>query len=126
MEEKTKQQIEWFKDSYSRLLDNLDLFELNSVQLVKSSAYDQTMKNPEARENWKIFGVGKNDLIKRMAREVIETEAFNRNLTVIDFNSPMLTINKEQQQFDSSFSIVGKDRVHPGASGHMVMAYTFF
>ena len=55
LEEKTKQQIEWFKDSYSRLLDNLDLFELNSVQLVKSSAYDQTMKNPEARENWKIL-----------------------------------------------------------------------
>ena len=125
LEEKTKQQIKWFKDSYSRLLDNLDLLELNSVQLVKSSAYDQTMKNPEARENWKIFGVGKNDLIKRMAREVIETEAFNRNLTVIDFNSPMLIINKEQQQFDSSFSIVGKDRVHPGASGHMVMAYAF-
>ena len=125
LEEKTKQQINRFKDSYSRLLDNLELLELNSVQLVISSAYDQTMKNPEARENWKIFGVGKNDLIKRMARDVIESEAFKRKLTVIDFNSPMLNINEEQQRYDSSFSIVGKDRVHPGASGHMVMAYTF-
>lgn len=43
----------------------------------------------------------------------------------LDFNQPMLDINKEQQAKDPKFTICGNDRVHPDNDGHMVMAYLF-
>ena len=72
-----------------------------------------------------LYGVGKNDLIRRMSREVIDVEASQRQLEQIDFNTPMDALNQKQQMVDPAFSIIGNDRVHPGAAGHMVMTYLF-
>jgi endoglucanase len=44
---------------------------------------------------------------------------------VVDFWSAMNAVNAAQRKADPMFSIVGKDRVHPGPVGHFVMAYTF-
>lgn len=125
LEKKIRQHIDWFKDSYGRMLDQLQALEVDSIGLIISSLYDQTMVNPDARDNVMLYGVGKNDLIRRMSREVIEVEAAQRNLAKIDFNTAMDVLNRRQQIIDPTFSIIGKDRVHPGASGHMVMAYLF-
>ena len=46
-------------------------------------------------------------------------------LPVVDFFHPMLEINLRQQKEDSGFSLIGPDRVHPGAPGHLVMAWLF-
>jgi lysophospholipase L1-like esterase len=48
-----------------------------------------------------------------------------RNIPVVDFWHPMNEINRTRQQADSAFTLVGKDRVHPGPIGHLVMAYLF-
>jgi hypothetical protein len=37
----------------------------------------------------------------------------------------MTEINKKGQQSDTSFTITGPDRIHPGNGGHLVMAYLF-
>jgi hypothetical protein len=48
-----------------------------------------------------------------------------RNIPVVDFWHPMNEINRTRQQADASFTLVGKDRIHPGSIGHLVMAYLF-
>ena len=48
-----------------------------------------------------------------------------RNIPVIDFWHPMNEINTQRQQADPTFTLIGKDRIHPGPIGHMVMAYLF-
>ena len=83
------------------------------------------MKNLDAKKNLYNFGFGKNDLIRRMAAEVIDAEADTRKIETIDFNTPMIQLNQVKQKFDPSFSIIGLDRVHPGVQGHMFMAYLF-
>jgi hypothetical protein len=37
----------------------------------------------------------------------------------------MNEINEKHQQADPSFTLIGKDRIHPGPMGHLVMAYLF-
>lgn len=51
--------------------------------------------------------------------------AAEKQVGLIDFRSPMMAINTAQQQKDPSFTIIGKDRIHPGPAGHLVMAYAF-
>jgi hypothetical protein len=44
---------------------------------------------------------------------------------VVNFQEEMNDVNAREQAKDPTFTIVGPDRVHPGAVGHFVMAYTF-
>ena len=125
LERKNLQRVGWYRDGYGSMLDHLEAQGIQSICLISPSPYDQTMVDPAARKNLVAFGTGKNDLIVRMAREVIDVEAAERQLPVVDFNTPLLEINAQQQAVDPAFSIIGKDRVHPGEAGHMVMAYTF-
>lgn len=45
--------------------------------------------------------------------------------TVVDFHGPMTALNLEQQKADPKWTIVGGDRVHPSAPGHLMMAWLF-
>lgn len=45
--------------------------------------------------------------------------------TVVDFHSAMSEINRQQQQINPAFTLIGADRIHPGELGHFVMAYLF-
>ena len=125
LEEKSERRIQWFEDNYAKIIDRLEILQIKPIRLVKSSPYDQTMKNLDAKKNLYNFGFGKNDLIRRMAAEVIDAEADKRKIETIDFNTPMIQYNQVKQKFDPAFSIIGLDRVHPGVQGHMFMAYLF-
>lgn len=48
-----------------------------------------------------------------------------RNIPVVDLWHPMNEINTKRQLADPQFTLIGKDRIHPGPVGHMVMAYLF-
>jgi len=37
----------------------------------------------------------------------------------------MTALNREQQKNNPTWTIVGGDRVHPGAPGHLMMAWLF-
>ena len=113
------------KITMAKIIDRLEILQIHPIRLIKSSPYDQTMKNLDAKKNLYNFGFGKNDLIRRMAAEVIDAEADKRKIETIDFNTPMIQYNQVKQKFDPAFSIIGLDRVHPGVQGHMFMAYLF-
>ena len=67
---------------------------------------------------------GCNDGLGRCAAIVRELAAKNGG-TVVDFHGPMTALNLEQQKKDPKWTIVGGDRVHPGAPGHLMMAWLF-
>lgn len=67
---------------------------------------------------------GCNDGLGRCAQFVRELAAKNAG-TVVDFHGPMTALNLEQQKKDPGWTIVGGDRVHPGAPGHLMMAWLF-
>jgi lysophospholipase L1-like esterase len=88
--------------------------------LITPSLYDQTGQ----QESTCLFGV--NDALKACAegvRQIAKQHA--DNVEVIEFNPPMAAINAKWQAKDPAFTLIGKDRVHPGAVGHLVMAYLF-
>ena len=67
---------------------------------------------------------GCNDGLGQCAVIVRELAAKN-NGTVVDFHGPMTALNVEQQKKDPKWTIMGGDRVHPGAPGHLMMAWLF-
>ncbi len=82
------------------------------------SLYDQTGNQKEENR----FGV--NDALKTCgiaARRLSE----KYHAGWVDFNAPMDAINRTWQAKQPDFSIVGADRIHPGLTGHLVMAYLF-
>ena len=45
------------------------------------------------------------------------------NVLVVDLNTPMRKLMERELKKDSLFTIIGKDRVHPGTTGHFIMFY---
>ena len=124
LEAENAKRFGYYKNSYGQMLDNLEALGVDRITPIKSSPYDQTQVNPKKPALLQ-FGIGKNDAIVAMGRDVVDVEAAVRGLSVCDFNTPMLELNARQQKDDPAFSICGKDRVHPQAEGHMVMAWLF-
>jgi lysophospholipase L1-like esterase len=87
--------------------------------LITPSPFDQTVVLE--RDNNQ---PGCNDGLGRCAAIVREL-ASKVNATVVDFHGPMTAFNLEQQKKDPKYTIVGADRVHPGAPGHLMMAWLF-
>ena len=67
---------------------------------------------------------GKNATIERIIAYQMESAKKN-GWEHIDWNAPMMEINRKAQQKDPSFTLCGTDRIHPDNHGHMVMAYLF-
>ncbi len=68
--------------------------------------------------------VGVNTGLGKMA-EQLRAMAGEFGAEIIDFHGPMSSLNAQGQKQDPAFTLIGQDRVHPGAVGHMVMAYHF-
>jgi len=87
--------------------------------LVKPTPYD-----PNYKQANRAALIGKNETIQKltMAVEVLAKES---DATIVDFYNPLNELNIKQQLVDSTFTAIGKDRVHPGPMGHLMMAYLF-
>lgn len=86
--------------------------------MVGTSPYDETVKmkgNTSLR--------GKNETIKRII-EFQKESALKNGWEFVDFNAPMVALNQQRQQTDSTFTLC-TGRIHPDNDGHMVMAYLF-
>ena len=93
---------------------------MNGVRMVMigTSPYDQT-----STFNNDVYA-HKNDNMQRVI--AVQKEAAKRNgWEFLDFNAPMVALNKKMQETDPNFTLIGSDRVHPDNDGHMVMAYLF-
>ena len=88
------------------------------VILQKPTIYDQTAAIKKENN----FGV--NDALKTCA-DYVQTLADKYQLPVVDYWTILNNINTELQKKDAKATIIGKDRVHPGADGHLIMTYQF-
>jgi lysophospholipase L1-like esterase len=86
--------------------------------MIGSTPYEETSKTKV------LLLKGKNKAIQSIISAQRETAKTN-GWDFVDFNQPLLDVNKRQQQTDSAFTLEGTDRIHPTNDGHMVMAYTF-
>jgi len=88
------------------------------VVFVLPSPYDDTGDLPTPNLlgcNAALTGLGKR--VQAIAQEF--------QLPIVDFNSPLVSINAEKQKLDPHFTIIGPDRVHPKEPGHLIMAAQF-
>ena len=87
--------------------------------IILGSPYDETSKF--ANKN---LYPGKSEAFSSLI-DFQEAAAKKNNWGIVDFFHPMRTINLQQQQRDTMFSLTPNDRIHPDNDGHMVMAYLF-
>jgi lysophospholipase L1-like esterase len=88
------------------------------IIFITPSLFDQTGSQATER----LAGV--NDALKECGAAA-RALAAKHGGGLVDFNGPMEAINRAGQAKDPAFTLVGVDRVHPGAVGHLVMAYLF-
>ncbi|HEY4289602.1 MAG TPA: SGNH/GDSL hydrolase family protein [Puia sp.] len=86
--------------------------------MISSSLYDETVKNPK---NY----FPKKSLAMQKIAAFQEKAAADEHWGFVDFLRPMTEITLREQKKDSAFTLTGSDRIHPGNSGHFVMAYLF-
>ncbi|MGL4629861.1 MAG: SGNH/GDSL hydrolase family protein [Leadbetterella sp.] len=107
--------------TYKKNLDSIVRVFLSKnikVILQKPSIYDQTATF-STKNNW-----GVNDALKECA-DFIEGLSIKYSLATVDYWTIMTDLNKKLQEKDLTATIVSKDRVHPGAEGHLLMTYQF-
>lgn len=112
-EQKYNESIENFKQMEKRLLglDNV------RIVMVGTSPYDEFAKI----EGNTPFNK-KNETMKRIVEYQRQTAEKN-GWEFIDWNAPMVALNRQFQETDPSFTLCGNDRIHPDNDGHMVMTY---
>ncbi|HZZ20595.1 MAG TPA: SGNH/GDSL hydrolase family protein [Opitutaceae bacterium] len=86
--------------------------------LLTPSCYDQTAMIPAPNHP------GANDALGECARRLPEIAA-DTGSSLVDFYGVMTAFNRDLQAKDPHSTIVGPDRVHPGAAGHLLMARAF-
>lgn len=113
-------------DTYNaNMVKLLTLLQQHGIRviLITPSIYDDTVQVlPSASA--KPAYVGANAGLGKCAEKVRQwAEQYHTGL--VDFYAAMNTVNRREQKQNPAFSIVGSERVHPGAVGHFVMAYVF-
>lgn len=114
----TKTYLSTYQKHMTRIMDRVVRDPTRRLALLVSSPYDQTAGLDAAIAN------GKNDRIRVFGAWLAE-QSRARKVPLVDFNTPMLRINAERQRDEPAFSVIGRDRIHPGAEGHAVMMYHF-
>lgn len=105
------------RESFLPLVEKLKALPAQKI-MMSSSPYDETMKN---KDN---YFPGKSKAMERIIAFQKESTSAN-HWSFVDLYYPMQQINLEGQKSNPEFTIIGKDRIHPGNGGHLVMAYLF-
>lgn len=105
--------LENYKKQTKLLLEKIKAQQVVPV-LLTPSIYDQYSKIE--KEN----NLGCNDALIECSNH-IKKLGNKYDALVIDLNTPMKELMERELKKDSLFTIVGKDRVHPGTTGHFIM-----
>jgi hypothetical protein len=116
-ENSKRKAIDNFKQNVEKISDALTEKGVRQI-FITPTIYDETFSSPVESL------VGVNGALGECSDFVLELGK-KRNAPVVDFWHPMNEINQKHQQADSAFTLIGKDRIHPGPMGHLVMAYLF-
>lgn len=111
---KRKAALERYEDNTTKLVEEFLGQKINTI-LLTPSIYDQYSKI-EKENNF-----GCNDALIDCSAQ-LHRLGKQFQLAVIDLNANMKSIMDKGLVKDSLFTIVGKDRVHPGTEGHFIMA----
>jgi len=112
-----KEAVDYYKTNLDSIV-NIFLSKNIEVILERPSIYDQTAILEETNH----FGV--NDVLGECA-VYIDSLAIKYKLETVDYFTIMNEINLEMQAKDPSATITCEDRIHPGETGHFIMAYQF-
>jgi hypothetical protein len=115
--ENRRKAIEDYKKNIDTLIMQLTEAGIK-VTLLSPTIYDETVKNK------KRINVGKNAALKKCTY-ILEEKAARFGTSFVNFYNILDSINNSRQSLDSTFTIVGEDRTHPGIDGHFVMTYQF-
>ena len=117
VEKQREERIERYERNTRELVQRL-LDARIRVILITPTPYDDTSSGPV------VGAKGCNAALAECARRAraIATDA---GTGLLDFHEPLTRYNTGRQALDAAFSIVGTDRVHPGAAGHFLAAYYF-
>lgn len=107
-----------YRANLTELVMRLRQAGIKRIVLVTPSPFDQTAKLASDP----LTGV--NDALGRCA-QIAQEVAQQNGCGVVDFHAPMTALNLARQQQDPAFTLIGNDRVHPAAPGHLVMAWLF-
>ena len=111
---KRERALENYRVNTFKLVQQFKDHNINTI-LLTPSVYDQFSKTE--REN----NLGCNDALEVCGTHLKHLSK-KYKLPLIDLNKNMKSIMYEGLLKDSLFTIVGKDRVHPGVEGHFIMA----
>lgn len=111
---KREKALEKYKVNTSKLVQQFKDHNINTI-LLTPSIYDQFSKIE--REN----NLGCNAALETCSAHLYYLSK-KYQLSMVDLNKKMKSIMYEGLKKDSLFTIVGKDRVHPGVKGHFIMA----
>ena len=107
-------------DSKDALDDLIEMLGDIPITLSVPSPYDQTASG----DGWNKNYFGANGGIRVLGKNMsLKSEL--PNISLVDYNTPMVNINSHMQKLDPSSSLINKDRVHPNALGQTIMAYIF-
>ncbi len=113
------QALERYRANMDKLLGRLKAETSARFVLMTPSPFDQTCVND--RDNNQ---PGCNDGLGRCA-EIARSLAPKYRAEVVDLHGPMTAFNLQRQKHDPKYTIIGPDRVHPGAPGNLMMAWLF-
>ncbi len=105
--------------SYQKIESRFKQYPAIKKILIATSPYDETSKF--TKDN--IFP-GKHKTMLKIV-DFQEASAKKNGWGFVDFNRNMTAINLREQAKDSTFTLCGTDRIHPGNDGHLVMAEIF-
>ena len=108
-----------YEANMDKLLGRLRSETKAKLVLLTPSPFDQTCVNQ--RDNNQ---PGCNDALGKCA-QLVRALAAKYQAQVIDLHGPMTAFNLQRQKSDPSYTLIGPDRVHPGAPGHLMMAWLF-
>lgn len=108
--------LDWYKTGYAELLRQLKALAPGArVTLIRPSPYDEVTRAPMA-------GGGYNPVLVKFGDFLAETAA-KEGMTVADLNGPVVKMLEKAQAANPEMAgRIIPDRVHPGASGHLIMA----
>lgn len=104
-----------YKEKAALVIKKLQEHNIRII-LLTPTIFDE---NPLIKRN---NNIGVNEALGKCAT-YIKSLGKKHQLRVVDFYTILNQINKEQQEINPNFTIIGKDRVHPGKTGHFVMGY---
>ncbi|WP_298732547.1 SGNH/GDSL hydrolase family protein [uncultured Chitinophaga sp.] len=113
-----RERIEASRRSYEQIEQRLVAAPGIQKILMSSPPYDET-----AKIGGNVFR-GKHKAMQEIIK-FQQAAAKKNNWPFVDLFYPMTELNTRFQQKDSTFTLIGPDRVHPGNGGHLVMASLF-